>query len=40
MDCLPDSLKGRQYFHPQESGEEHDLKQRLEEIARKKNRKE
>ena len=40
MDCLPDSLKGRQYFHPQESGEEHDLKRRLEEIARKKNRKE
>ena len=40
MDCLPDSLKGRQYFHPQESGEEHNLKRRLEEIARKKNRKE
>jgi putative ATPase len=40
MDCLPDSLKGRHYFHPQESGEEQKIKRRLEEIARKKNRKE
>jgi putative ATPase len=35
MDCLPESLKGRTYFHPQEAGEEADLKRRLEEIKRK-----
>jgi len=38
MDCLPDSLKGRQYFHPQDVGEEADLKRRLEEIKRKRKR--
>jgi putative ATPase len=38
MDCLPDSLKGRQYFHAQESGEESEVKKRIEEIARKRNR--
>jgi putative ATPase len=36
MDCLPESLKGRRYYHPQEAGEETDLKKRLEEIGRKK----
>jgi putative ATPase len=35
MDCLPDSLKGRRYFHPEDSGDEAELKRRLEEIARK-----
>ncbi|HEY2384728.1 MAG TPA: replication-associated recombination protein A [Terriglobia bacterium] len=37
MDCLPDSLKGRKYFQPQEIGEEAKVKQRLDEAARKKN---
>src|SRR5499427_2160082 len=36
MDCLPDSLKGRKYFHGQEIGEEAKVKQRLDEAARKK----
>jgi putative ATPase len=35
MDCLPDSLKGRKYYHPEESGNEIRVKQRLDEIARK-----
>jgi len=39
MDCLPDSLKGRKYYHPQEIGEEAAIKSRLEEIAKKKKRK-
>jgi putative ATPase len=38
MDCLPDSLQGRKYFHPQEIGLEARIKQRLEEIEQKKNR--
>ena len=38
MDCLPDSLKGRQYYHAQESGEEAEVKRRLDEVARKKKR--
>src|SRR4051812_27835132 len=28
MDCLPDSLKGRKYYHGQESGEEAEVKRR------------
>ena len=36
MDCLPDSLKGRKYYHPQETGEEAIIKNKLEAIARKK----
>jgi putative ATPase len=36
MDCLPDSLKGRKYYHAVETGEEADIKQRLNEIERKK----
>jgi putative ATPase len=39
MDCLPDSLKGRTYFHPQDVGEEAELKRRLEEIERKRSKK-
>ena len=35
MDCLPNSLKGRKYFHPQDSGEEVEIKRRMDEIARK-----
>ena len=36
MDCLPDSLKGRKYYHAQEIGEEAEVKRRLEDVARKK----
>jgi putative ATPase len=39
MDCLPDSLKGRKYYHPQETGEEGDIKRRLDQVARKKPKK-
>jgi putative ATPase len=35
MDCLPEALKGRRYFHPQESGHEAEIKKRIEEIRRK-----
>jgi putative ATPase len=40
MDCLPDSLKGRTYYHPVESGEEAKVKARLAEIDRRKRTKE
>jgi putative ATPase len=36
MDCLPESLKGRNYYQPQEIGEEAAVKQRLDEVATKK----
>jgi len=36
MDCLPESLKGRKYFHGQDIGQEAELKLRLDEAARKK----
>jgi putative ATPase len=39
MDCLPDSLKGRKYYHPQEIGAEAEVKRRLDEVAKKKKRK-
>ena len=39
MDCLPDSLKGRKYFEPREIGEEAKIKQRLEDTAMKKRKK-
>jgi putative ATPase len=39
MDCLPDSLKGRKYYHPQESGAEAEIKRRLGEVAKKKRKK-
>ncbi|HEY6304996.1 MAG TPA: replication-associated recombination protein A [Candidatus Angelobacter sp.] len=35
MDCLPDNLRGRQYYHPTEEGKEKAFTQRLEEIRRK-----
>jgi putative ATPase len=38
MDCLPDSLKGRRYFHPEDSGDEAEIKRRLEDISRRRNR--
>src|SRR5215475_6613318 len=36
MDCLPDSLKGRKYYHAEQTGEETEIKRRLEEVSRKK----
>lgn len=32
MQCLPDSLQGRRYYHPTEQGQEKQVKERLEEI--------
>jgi putative ATPase len=34
MDCLPDNLRGRQYYHPTAEGREKTFAQRLEEIRR------
>jgi putative ATPase len=34
MDCLPDNLRGRTYYHPTTQGKEKLLGQRLEEIHR------
>ncbi len=34
MDCLPDALKGRTYYHPTQEGREKQLAQRLEEIRK------
>ena len=34
MDCLPDSLQGRRYYHPTQEGREKQLAQRLEEIRK------
>jgi putative ATPase len=34
MDCLPDSLRDRRYYHPTSEGREKLLKQRMEEIER------
>jgi len=34
MDCLPDSLKGRTWYHPTQEGREKHLAQRLEEIRK------
>jgi putative ATPase len=36
MDCLPESLKGRKYFHGQDIGQEAEVKRRLDDAARKK----
>jgi putative ATPase len=36
MDCLPEALKGRRYYNPQETGDEAEIKRRLDEIAQKK----
>ncbi|HYR44095.1 MAG TPA: replication-associated recombination protein A [Terriglobia bacterium] len=35
MECLPDSLKGRKYYHAQETGEETEIKRRLDEVTKK-----
>ena len=34
MDCLPDSLKGRDYYQPTQEGREKTLAQRMEDIRR------
>ena len=34
MDCMPDNLRGREYYHPTHEGREKVLAQRLEEIRR------
>ncbi len=34
MECLPDSLRGRRYYHPTQEGREKLLSQRMEEIRR------
>ena len=34
MECLPDSLRGRSYYHPTQEGREKQLAQRMEEIRR------
>jgi putative ATPase len=39
MDCLPDSLRGRTYFHPQETGEEAEVKRRLDQVLHRRKRK-
>jgi putative ATPase len=35
LDCLPESLAGRRYYEPKDAGEERELRSRLEEIRRK-----
>jgi len=35
MDCLPDSLKDRKYYQPEDSGDEVEIKRRMDAIARK-----
>jgi putative ATPase len=39
MDCLPDSLKGRKYYRGQETGEEAEVKRRLDETAKRRREK-
>lgn len=39
MECLPEVLAGRRYYHPTEQGQERQVKERLEEILRWKNEK-
>jgi putative ATPase len=39
MDCLPDALKGRKYYHAGDTGAEAEVKRRLDEIAKKKQKK-
>jgi putative ATPase len=34
MDCLPDALRGRSYYHPTQEGREKQLAQRMDEIRR------
>ena len=34
MECLPENLRGRRYYHPTEEGREKMLAQRMEEIRK------
>ena len=34
MECMPDALRGRRYYHPTDQGLEARIRQRMEEIAR------
>jgi len=36
MECLPESLRGRQYYHPTGQGAERQLKEILESIKKRK----
>jgi putative ATPase len=38
MECLPDSLRGRRYYHPTSEGVEKRIRDRMEEIRKKKSR--
>jgi putative ATPase len=38
MECLPDSLRGRQYYFPGDQGMERRIREILDEIKRKKKR--
>ena len=40
MDCLPESLMGRQWYHPTERGMEKRIKERLDEIRARRGRRE
>jgi putative ATPase len=35
MNCLPDRLSGRRFYHPRQAGEEGEVADRLEEARRK-----
>ena len=35
MECMPDNLRGREYYHPTQEGREKLLAQRMEELAKK-----
>jgi DNA-binding PadR family transcriptional regulator len=36
MECMPDNLRGREYYHPTSEGREKLLAQRMEEIKQRK----
>ncbi len=36
MECMPDNLRGREYYHPTSEGKEKLLAQRMEEIRQRK----
>jgi putative ATPase len=36
MDCMPNNLRGREYYHPTQEGREKLLAQRMEEIKQRK----
>jgi DNA-binding PadR family transcriptional regulator len=36
MECMPDNLRGREYYHPTQEGREKLLAQRMEELRQRK----